>query len=83
MWRAAFMVLALSACTQFPQLDETIEPPAEAADFPELVPLEPILADLAAAPERMAQTEAGLEARAAALRAKAARLRGGMINGET
>lgn len=83
MWRAGLTVLVLAACTQFPQLDETIDPATEAADYPELVPLEPILADAAVAPERHAETEAALSARAAALRSRAAQLQSGVVDDET
>ena len=84
MWRAGLIFfLALGACTQFPELDETVGPEAEAADYPALVPLEPILAEAAAAPERNAQTEDALEARTAALRARAAGLRQGVVDDET
>lgn len=87
MWRAVFpalfLALALGACTQFPELDDTIDPAAEAADYPRLIPLEPMLAEARAAPARNAETEAALEARAAALRARAARLRGEVVDAET
>lgn len=83
MWRAGLLLLVLAACTQFPQLDETVDPATEAADFPELVPLEPILAEVAVQPDRAAETEATLAARAAALRARAARLRSGVVDADT
>ena len=35
--------VGLSACTQFPELDRTISAEVEAADYPALVPLEPLL----------------------------------------
>ncbi|MEL7098656.1 MAG: hypothetical protein AAGM84_07495 [Pseudomonadota bacterium] len=66
--------LFLAACTQFPELDGATSARAEAAEYPALVPLGPLLDQRvrpAAGPEP-AQT---LEARAAALRARAARLR--------
>ncbi len=83
MWRAAFPALVLAACTQFPQLDETIDPSAEAADFPELVPLEPILAGLEVDPDRHQRTEDALTARADALRARAARLQQDVVDADT
>ena len=83
MWRAGILALALAACTQFPELDRTIGPEAEAADYPALIPLEPVLARVEGAPERNAETEAEVQARAEALRARAEALRGGVVDSET
>ncbi|MEO0938536.1 MAG: hypothetical protein AAFY38_10320 [Pseudomonadota bacterium] len=65
--------LCLAACTQFPELDGATSARAEAADYPALVPLEPLLANRrsAAAPPPAADAES----RVTALRARAARLR--------
>ena len=63
--------LVLGACTQFPELDETIPPAAEAAPFPTLVPLEPLLADNAAIVTAPEATTRALEIRVDALRARA------------
>lgn len=74
--------LALCAgCTQFPVLDRTITPAMEAAAYPELVPLGPVLAQATASPIDPAQTQAQLSARVSALRARAARLRGSVLSG--
>ena len=65
---------ALIGCTQFPELDNLVDPAIEASEFPALVPLEPLLSngiDTVITPE----TQAALEARAARLKARAARLR--------
>lgn len=69
--------LCLAACTQFPELDGATSARAEAADYPALVPLEPLLEGRrsAAAPPPAAD----LEGRVAALRARAARLRAGPV----
>ena len=75
------MFCALTACAQFPELDRTVSPEVEAADFPALVPLEPILASTSTAVHSNQQTQAVLEARVANLRARAARLRGSVLTG--
>lgn len=74
-------LLVLSACTQFPELDRTITPALENADYPALVPLEPLLAAAKAGRIDPVQTEATLNARIARLRARAARLRGAVLTG--
>lgn len=73
-------VLVLTGCTQFPELDGTIRPELENAAYPELVPLEPILA--AAAPSTLdpVEIEAGLDGRIAGLRARASQMRGTVIS---
>jgi hypothetical protein len=83
MLRFCLIGLALAGCTQFPELDRTITPEVEAADYPALIPLEPVLAGTTIAPDRGADTEEAVQARAAALRARADRLRGGVVDGET
>jgi hypothetical protein len=85
-WRASFCslslaLLALSACTQFPALDRTITPALENADYPALVPLDPLLASATVGRVDTVQTEAALNARVARLRARAARLRGSVLSG--
>ncbi len=69
-----FLCLALTACTQFPELDGTVAPDVENADFPALVPLEPLLAANAPVIANPEQTTQTLEARVAALRARAGAL---------
>ncbi|MEQ6248516.1 hypothetical protein ABMC89_06465 [Sulfitobacter sp. HNIBRBA3233] len=71
----------VAGCTTFPALDRTITPALEAAPYPELVPLGPVLARAQAegvAPER---ANAALDRRIAALRARAAGLRGSVLSG--
>ena len=84
--RAAFLVLpfallTLGACTQFPALDRTITPALENAEYPALVPLDPLLATATAGRVDPVQTETALIARVAGLRARAAQLRGSVLTG--
>ncbi|MDU8929979.1 hypothetical protein RXV86_21550 [Alisedimentitalea sp. MJ-SS2] len=72
-------VMVLSACASFPELEGTVPTHMEAAEFPKLVPVEPLLAgsqEVQITPE----TESSLVARANALRARAARLRGPIVD---
>lgn len=71
----------LPACTQFPALDRTITPALKAADYPDLVPLEPVLASASSTGVAPVQATAAIDARVAALRARAARLRGSVLSG--
>lgn len=73
--------LALTACTQFPELDATQTPALEAAQYPDLVPIEPILANAPAPPPDPTEDMAILNTRLAALRARADRMRGAVLNG--
>ncbi len=78
---SALALCALTACTQFPELDQTVSPDLENADFPALIPLDPILAGTRTATRDNTQTQAALEARVANLRARAARIRGSVLTG--
>ena len=75
------LILTLGACTQFPDLDRTITPAMEAAPDPELVPIEPLLAQATAGRVDPAETQDVLSARVARLRARAADLRGSVLTG--
>lgn len=75
------LVLALSACTQFPTLDRTITPDLAEAEYPALVPLDPLLAQATAGRVDAQATQAQLAARVARLRTRAARLRGSVLSG--
>ncbi|APE42982.1 hypothetical protein BOO69_05770 [Sulfitobacter alexandrii] len=82
--RALIVLLAaggLAACTQFPELDRTVSPELAASEYPDLVPLEPVLAQATAGRVDAGATQAQLEARVARLRARAARLRGSVLTG--
>ena len=67
--------LTLAACTQFPELEHTQTAALDAAAYPDLVPVEPILAQVDAPHTDPVQTQAGMEARLSRLRARADRLR--------
>lgn len=69
------VLLALSACAEFPELDGTVPADVARRDFPALVPLDAALGAPAATASRLAVDAQSLAARAAALRARAARLR--------
>lgn len=78
-----FTILALSACTQFPELDETIPASIEDAEYPTLVPLDPLLASSIPAGVDQEATTQQLEARAASLRIRADGLRRSDLNNST
>lgn len=79
---ALVLVLGMGGCVEFPALDGVVDDTTRNAPYPDLVPLGPILAQAdAAAPGR--DPGAGILARAAALSARAARLRGPVIDGGT
>lgn len=78
-YAALLLTLALSACTQFPELKDTTSPEIRRAAYPDLVPAEQLTAQVQSA-RITDQTTAGLSARVAALRARAARLRGTVID---
>ena len=75
------MALGLGACTQFPELESTQTEQLSRADYPALVPIEPILAR-AAGPQidPIAEQEV-LNARLADLRARANQMRGSVLTG--
>jgi hypothetical protein len=80
------LLLSLAAgCSPFPDLDDRVSPGALEAPYPELVATEPLVA-AAGSPgdtaEGIAAAEA-LEARAAAVQARAAGLQGPVIEPET
>ncbi len=71
----SFLPLALLiGCTQFPTLDNLVDPALGNGDYPVLVPLEPLLRN-SQNTEITASTQAELAARVARLKARAARLR--------
>lgn len=84
-WRPTFAMIVscgLVACTQFPDLESAISPASERADYPDLLPIEQLNARV---PEgRLApETPQNIEARVAALRTRASRLRGTVIDNST
>ena len=76
---APLFLITIAACTEFPALDGTIPPRDANAPFPALVPLAPLVAQANAADRGAADVETALTPRLAALRARAARLRGPVI----
>lgn len=77
----ALALLLPAACTQFPALDSRATPELLAAEYPALVPVDPLLAAARAGQVDTRQTEAGLAGRVANLQARAARLRGAVLSG--
>lgn len=77
-WLAAALALP-GACTAIPELDGAVPPALSRAGYPRLVPVEPLLAQ-ADETRITPRTEAGIAARVAALRARAARLRHAVID---
>jgi hypothetical protein len=71
----------MGACTQFPALDRAITPELSNADYPALVPLDPVLAAAQTPNAESEQTTAAIDSRVTALKARAARLRGSVLNG--
>ncbi|MBW7922870.1 MAG: hypothetical protein H3C51_12330 [Rubellimicrobium sp.] len=73
MWRLSFILApALAACAGFPELDARLDDADRNAPWPALVPVAPLLAE-AGAPGATASGD--LDARLAALRARADALR--------
>ena len=68
---AALLCFSLAACTQFPELEDTVSPSVQNAKFPKLLPLEPLMADTAPIVSDPVETTQALERRVAALRARA------------
>ena len=77
------LALSLAACAQFPALDGTVPPSAQAASYPTLVPLEPLLAGIEATSTDPVATSSSVNARVARLKNRAAQLRQTVIDGET
>lgn len=70
-----------TGCTQFPALDRTLTPELQDSDYPALVPLDPLLARAAQTGVEPVQATAAIDARVAALRSRAAGLRGSVLTG--
>jgi hypothetical protein len=73
--------LLLAACSQFPELDETISPETKAAPYPALLPWDSLPVALPEAEEP--SPEEVLAARTAALRSRAETLRGAVVDPAT
>jgi len=70
-----------AGCTQFPELDRTLTPELEQSAYPDLVPLDPLLARAEQTGVEPVQATAAIDGRVAALRARAAGLRGSVLTG--
>ncbi len=76
--------LLLAGCAQIPQLDGTVPPELENADYPALVPIETLLIPLPDPQEHSADMRQQLENRRDALQERARRLKGaGLVDEET
>jgi hypothetical protein len=69
------LFLLIPACAPFPDLDDALPPGAEDQEYPTLQPLEPVLARAAPTTPDAEETAAALDARIAALNARAEDLR--------
>lgn len=69
------VVLAVTACTNFPEIEEANRSAAPVGDPPPLLPYTELVATTAGVPTTTPSSTDDLEARAAALRARAAILR--------
>lgn len=74
------IALALTGCTQFPDLDHTQSDALKAAEYPALVPIEPLLARANAPGPDPVQTQENLDSRLAGLRARANAMRGTVLS---
>lgn len=83
MWRVLILTLSLTACTQFPQLDDVVGPDVVDAEFPNLVPIDPIINAPEGQGANRAVIQDNLLARLAALNARADALRGAVIDNRT
>ncbi|MBM7069321.1 hypothetical protein [Actibacterium sp. 188UL27-1] len=70
---AFFGLVLCGACAQFPSIDQTVTLAGQAAPFPQIVNIDPLLAE-AANTTVTPDTTAAIEARAAAARARGAAL---------
>ncbi len=75
--------LLLGGCTSFPELDETVGPGAKGAAFPNLVPIGTLTRDVGLSQSAQSDLESNMEQRVNALRARAARLSGNVIDRRT
>ena len=73
---------ALSACNEFPELDQTVDSDARDASYPDLVPIDTIQSGI---PDQQIEpeTQDELDARVDRLKARADRLSGAVIDDAT
>jgi hypothetical protein len=77
------LVGCMVGCAQFPKVDATISDAAEAADYPELLPLQPLLSAADAVQIDAPATQSDLTSRVDRLRSRAARLNGAGMDQDT
>jgi hypothetical protein len=75
------LLAAVAGCSALPDIDSAISPQAEAAPYPELVPLESITLTESAQEADPFAVQTILEGRVARLRARANALRGSVFDG--
>lgn len=80
---ALTLITCLTACTQFPELDSAVSEQAKDAEYPALVPVEGLLAQAETTRTDPDQTIQSLNARVAALRNRAKRLRNTVVDSTT
>ncbi|KPU84125.1 hypothetical protein JI58_05695 [Marinosulfonomonas sp. PRT-SC04] len=78
----ALTATLLAGCSDFPELDAAITPAARMAGYPSLVPIPQILTD-AQDVQITEQSVANLQGRVGRLQARAARLRGPVVDSAT
>lgn len=83
MLRLTCLLFLLAACSDAPDLPGGIDPALADAAYPTLVPVEQILGPAPVDPAADAQVTGQLDARIAALQARAERLRGDRIDPAT
>lgn len=77
-------IAGLGACADFPTIDGTLDDAAKAADFPKLLPLDPLLAQVDTFGAQITPaSEATFSNRLATLRNRAANLRGPVVDAAT
>ncbi|MDW3182164.1 hypothetical protein [Roseobacter sp.] len=81
---AALLILILGTvgCVQFPEIDDATGQAARDADFPDLIPFDPLLASTEASQTESAGTQDQIEARVTGLQARAAGLRGSVLSSQ-
>lgn len=77
---SAFAALWLAGCTTFPDLDATQTADLAEADYPALVPIDPILAGIKPADSTAQDTRSDFDARLAGLRARSQAMRGQVLS---
>lgn len=77
------LAVVLSACVDIPELGDRVAPDLRDAPFPQLLPIDVILDQTPAPQEQAVEVQNDLAARVAALRARAARLQGPVVDPNT